>query len=108
MNITSTTPSSSTSSLPHSKLKYFHIDNIEGLDTHMLDEYLQHFTGLKKLTIGDCNEVDLEGVQWEPLSFGVSHWGKAFVNFNNNDEIGQHGSSLFLEEFLFKYDNCRR
>ncbi|KAG4176989.1 hypothetical protein ERO13_A11G279250v2 [Gossypium hirsutum] len=71
MNITSRTPSSSTSSLPHSKLKYFHVDNIEGLDTHMLDEYLQHFTGLKKLTIGDCNEVDLEGVQWEPLSFGV-------------------------------------
>ncbi|KAG4123570.1 hypothetical protein ERO13_D11G334001v2 [Gossypium hirsutum] len=57
MNITSTTPSSSTSSLPLSKLKSFHVHKIEGLDTHMLDEYLKHFTGLKKLTIGDCKEL---------------------------------------------------
>ncbi|KAB2006825.1 hypothetical protein ES319_D11G374700v1 [Gossypium barbadense] len=72
MNITSTTPSSSTSSLPLSKLKSFHVHKIEGLDTHMLDEYLKHFTGLKKLTIGDCKEVDLEGMQWEALK-NLSH-----------------------------------
>ncbi|KAG4177600.1 hypothetical protein ERO13_A11G317432v2 [Gossypium hirsutum] len=47
MNITSTTPSTSTSSLPLSKLKSFHVHKIEGLGTHMLDEYLKHFTGLK-------------------------------------------------------------
>ncbi|KAG4123577.1 hypothetical protein ERO13_D11G334425v2 [Gossypium hirsutum] len=67
MNITSTTPSSSTSSLPLSKLKSFHVHKNEGLDTHMLDDYLKHFTGLKKLTIGDYKEVDLEGMQWEAL-----------------------------------------
>ncbi|KAG4123568.1 hypothetical protein ERO13_D11G333900v2 [Gossypium hirsutum] len=74
MNITSTTPSSSTSSLPLSKLKSFHVHKIEGLDTHMLDEYLKHFTGLKKLTIGDCKEVDLGGMQWEALK-NLSHLG---------------------------------
>ncbi|TYJ12509.1 hypothetical protein E1A91_A11G356400v1 [Gossypium mustelinum] len=72
MNITSTTPSTSTSSLPLSKLKSFHVHKIEGLGTHMLDEYLKHFTGLKKLTIGDCKEVDLEGMQWEALK-NLSH-----------------------------------
>ncbi|PPD77040.1 hypothetical protein GOBAR_DD26047 [Gossypium barbadense] len=72
MNITGTTPSSSTSSLPLSKLKAFHVHKIEGLDTHMLDEYLKHFTGLKKLTIGDCKEVDLEGMQWQALK-NLSH-----------------------------------
>ncbi|TYH47266.1 hypothetical protein ES332_D11G399200v1 [Gossypium tomentosum] len=72
MNITGTTPSSSTSSLPLSKLKAFHVHKIEGLDTHMLDEYLKHFTGLKKLTIEDCKEVDLEGMEWQALK-NLSH-----------------------------------
>ncbi|KAG4123556.1 hypothetical protein ERO13_D11G333600v2 [Gossypium hirsutum] len=72
MNITSTTPSTSTSSLPLSKLKSFHVHNIEGLDTHPLDECLQHLASLKTLTIGDCKEVDLEGMQWEPLK-NLSH-----------------------------------
>ncbi|PPD67595.1 hypothetical protein GOBAR_DD35524 [Gossypium barbadense] len=67
MNITSTTPSTSTSSLPLSKVKSFYVHNIEGLDTHTLDEWLQHLTSLKTLTIEDCKEVDLEGMQWEPL-----------------------------------------
>ncbi|MFQ6666398.1 hypothetical protein Gotur_032753, partial [Gossypium turneri] len=31
------------------------------------DECLQHRTNLKTLTIVDCKEVDLEGMQWEPL-----------------------------------------
>ncbi|TYH46932.1 hypothetical protein ES332_D11G374800v1 [Gossypium tomentosum] len=72
MNITSTTPSTSTSSLPLSRLKSFHVHNIEGLDTHTLDECLQHLTGLKTLEIRDCKEVDLEGMQWEPLK-NLSH-----------------------------------
>ncbi|KAG8479821.1 hypothetical protein CXB51_029539 [Gossypium anomalum] len=67
MNITSTTPSTSTSSLPLSKLKSFSVNNIEGLDTHTLDECLQHLTSLKFLRIGDCKEVDLESLQWEPI-----------------------------------------
>ncbi|KHG19991.1 Putative disease resistance RGA3 [Gossypium arboreum] len=67
MNMNAKTPSTSTSSLPLSKLKSFHVDNIEGLDTHMLDECLQHLTGIKSLTIRDCKELDLEGMQWEPL-----------------------------------------
>ncbi|PPS04553.1 hypothetical protein GOBAR_AA16122 [Gossypium barbadense] len=67
MNITSRTPSSSTSSLPLSKLKSFIVNSIEGLDTHTLDECLQHLTGLKTLEIRDCKEVDLEGMQWERL-----------------------------------------
>ncbi|PPS09592.1 hypothetical protein GOBAR_AA11033 [Gossypium barbadense] len=67
MNINAKAPSTSTSSLPLSKLKSFHVDNIEGLDTHTLDECLQHLTGLKNLEIRDCKEVDLEGMQWEPL-----------------------------------------
>ncbi|KAG4123587.1 hypothetical protein ERO13_D11G335266v2 [Gossypium hirsutum] len=72
MNITSTTPSTSTSSLPLSRLKSFLVGNIEGLDTHTLDECLQHLTSLKRLTIRDCKEVDLEGMQWEPLK-NLSH-----------------------------------
>ncbi|KAB2006802.1 hypothetical protein ES319_D11G372900v1 [Gossypium barbadense] len=67
MNINAKAPSASTSSLPLSKLKSFHVQSIEGLDTHKLDECLQHLTSLKRLTIGDCKEVDLEGMQWEPL-----------------------------------------
>ncbi|TYJ12499.1 hypothetical protein E1A91_A11G355500v1 [Gossypium mustelinum] len=67
MNMNAKTPSSSTSSISLSKLKSFRVDNIEGLDTHMLDECLQHLTGLKSLTIEDCKEVDLEGMQWEAL-----------------------------------------
>ncbi|TYH47235.1 hypothetical protein ES332_D11G396900v1 [Gossypium tomentosum] len=67
MNINGKAPSASTSSLPLSKLKSFHVHSIEGLDTHTLDECLQHLTSLKRLTIGDCKEVDLEGMQWEPL-----------------------------------------
>ncbi|KAG8479812.1 hypothetical protein CXB51_029304 [Gossypium anomalum] len=72
MNITSTTPSSSTSSLPLSKLKSFIVNNIEGLDTHTLDECLQHLTGLKALEIRDCKEVDLESLQWELIK-NLSH-----------------------------------
>ncbi|XP_052479799.1 putative disease resistance protein RGA4 [Gossypium raimondii] len=72
MNITSTTPSTSTSSLPLSKLKSFDVRNIEWLDTHTLDECLQHLASLKRLTIRDCKEVDLEGMQWEPLK-NLSH-----------------------------------
>ncbi|XVF15655.1 hypothetical protein REPUB_Repub09cG0173300 [Reevesia pubescens] len=88
-SITSTTPS--TSSLPLSKLKYFDVENIEELDSDLLDECLQnmtslkslgigschwlkslyglsqHLTRLKSLNIGDCKELDLEGMQWEPL-----------------------------------------
>ncbi|KAL1075769.1 hypothetical protein V6Z11_D11G387400 [Gossypium hirsutum] len=67
MNINAKAPSTSTSSLPLSKLKSFDVYNIEGLDTHTLDECLQHLTNLKRLTIGDCKEVDLDGMQWEPL-----------------------------------------
>ncbi|KAK8273155.1 hypothetical protein V6Z12_D11G387300 [Gossypium hirsutum] len=72
MNITSTTPSTSTSSLPLSKLKSFYVHNIEGLDTHTLDECLQHLTSLKRFTVRDCKEIDLEGMQWEPLK-SLSH-----------------------------------
>ncbi|KAB2059998.1 hypothetical protein ES319_A11G347000v1 [Gossypium barbadense] len=53
MNMNPKTPSSSTSTLPLSKLKSFH--------------YLQHLTSLKGLTIRDCKKIDLEGMQWEPL-----------------------------------------
>ncbi|KAG4177596.1 hypothetical protein ERO13_A11G317200v2 [Gossypium hirsutum] len=72
INMNAKTSSSSTSSLPLSKLKSFDVDNIEGLDTHTQDECLQHLTSLKKLTIGDCKEVDLEGMQWEALK-NLSH-----------------------------------
>ncbi|KAG4123608.1 hypothetical protein ERO13_D11G336401v2 [Gossypium hirsutum] len=72
MNINAKAPSTSTSSLPLSKLKSFDVHNIEGLYTHTLDECLQHLTSLKRLTIGDCKEVDLEGMQWEPLK-NLSH-----------------------------------
>ncbi|TYI03962.1 hypothetical protein ES332_A11G380400v1 [Gossypium tomentosum] len=81
MNITSITPSGSISSIPLSKLKSFHVDYIEGLDTHMLDKSLQHFTGLKKLTIGDCKEVDFVGMQWELLT-NLSH-----LEINNNPQL---------------------
>ncbi|KAE8681858.1 hypothetical protein F3Y22_tig00111303pilonHSYRG00111 [Hibiscus syriacus] len=94
MNIISTTPS--TSSLPLSKLKSFALENIEEMDTNMLDECLQNMTslkqwrsvswlwlkslsgclqqltGLKRLTIHDCKELDLEGMQWELLK-NLSH-----------------------------------
>ncbi|TYG48046.1 hypothetical protein ES288_D11G391600v1 [Gossypium darwinii] len=72
MNINAKAPSTSTSSLPLSKLKSFIVRNIEGLDTRTLDECLQHLTSLKRLTIGDCKEVNLEGMQWEPLK-NLSH-----------------------------------
>nr|KJB46401.1 hypothetical protein B456_007G365800 [Gossypium raimondii]KJB46402.1 hypothetical protein B456_007G365800 [Gossypium raimondii] len=72
MKITSMSPSTSTSSLPLSKLKSFYVHNIEGLDTHTLDECLQHLISLKTLTIEDCKEVDLEAMQWEPLK-NLSH-----------------------------------
>ncbi|KAL4379007.1 hypothetical protein GQ457_02G040960 [Hibiscus cannabinus] len=81
----------STSSLPLSKLKSFHVENIEELDPNMLEECLQNMTSLKewgigschwlkslsewlqqmkgltRLTIRDCKELDLDGMQWEPL-----------------------------------------
>ncbi|KAL4379204.1 hypothetical protein GQ457_02G041090 [Hibiscus cannabinus] len=81
----------STSSLPLSKLKSFRADNIEELSPNMIEEclrnmtslkewsigscrglkslsgWLQHMTGLTSLTIRDCKELDLEGMQWEPL-----------------------------------------
>ncbi|KAB2006834.1 hypothetical protein ES319_D11G375300v1 [Gossypium barbadense] len=72
MNINAKAPSTSTSSLPLSKMKSFDVHNIEGLDTYTLDECLQHLTSLKRLTIRDCKEVDLEGMQWEPLK-NLSH-----------------------------------
>ncbi|KAB2006837.1 hypothetical protein ES319_D11G375500v1 [Gossypium barbadense] len=72
MNINAKAPLTSTSSLPLSKLKSFDVHKIEGLDTHTLDECLQHLTSLKRLTIEDCKEVDLEGMQWEPLK-NLSH-----------------------------------
>ncbi|PPD98197.1 hypothetical protein GOBAR_DD04768 [Gossypium barbadense] len=51
MNMNAKTPSSSTSSLPLSKLKYFHVDNIEGLDTHTLHGCLQHLINLQGLSL---------------------------------------------------------
>ncbi|GMI79658.1 hypothetical protein like AT3G14470 [Hibiscus trionum] len=83
----------STSSLPLSKLKLFHMKNIGELAT--LDEYLQNLaslkdlaiaschwlkslpawlqqlTGLKSLKIKDCKELDLEGMQlqWDLLKY---------------------------------------
>ncbi|KAG4123560.1 hypothetical protein ERO13_D11G333650v2 [Gossypium hirsutum] len=51
MNMNAKTPSSSTSSLPLSKLKSFHVENIEGLDTHTLDGCLQHLTNLQDLSL---------------------------------------------------------
>ncbi|XP_052884132.1 putative disease resistance protein RGA3 [Gossypium arboreum] len=67
MKMNAKTPSSSTSSLPLSKLKSFHVKNMEDMDTPMLDEYMQHLTSLETLTIDGCTKVDLEGMQWEPL-----------------------------------------
>ncbi|XP_039044468.1 putative disease resistance protein RGA4 [Hibiscus syriacus] len=87
---------SSTSSVPLSKLKSFEVENIEELDRDMLDEclknmtslkrwgigscswlkslseFLQQMTGLTSLKIKDCKELDLEGMQWEPLK-NLSH-----------------------------------
>ncbi|XP_040936214.1 putative disease resistance protein RGA4 [Gossypium hirsutum] len=51
MNMNAKTPSSSTSSLPLSKLRYFHVYNIEGLDTHTLDGCLQHLINLQGLSL---------------------------------------------------------
>ncbi|GMI79692.1 hypothetical protein like AT3G14470 [Hibiscus trionum] len=62
----------STSSLPLSKLKSFHVENIEELDPNMLQECLKNMTSLKELKIKDCRELDLEGMQWEPLK-NLSH-----------------------------------
>ncbi|MBA0654897.1 hypothetical protein Goklo_021804 [Gossypium klotzschianum] len=53
MNITSISPSTSTPSLPLSKLSSFHVQNIEELDTSMLDEWLQHLTNLQQLYLID-------------------------------------------------------
>ncbi|PPS01120.1 hypothetical protein GOBAR_AA19542 [Gossypium barbadense] len=75
------TPSSSTSSLPLSKLKSFHAKNMEDLDTPMLDESLQHLTSLKRLTIDGCTKVDLEGMQWEPLK------NLSFFKINNIPQL---------------------
>ncbi|TYH47268.1 hypothetical protein ES332_D11G399400v1 [Gossypium tomentosum] len=57
MNINAKAPSTSTSFLPLSKLKSFDVHNIEGLDTHALDECLQHLTSVKTLKIHNCNEL---------------------------------------------------
>ncbi|MBA0654889.1 hypothetical protein Goklo_021799 [Gossypium klotzschianum] len=51
MNMNAKTPSSSTSSLPLSKLKSFHVEKIEGLDTHTLDGCLQHLINLQDLSL---------------------------------------------------------
>ncbi|TYG96772.1 hypothetical protein ES288_A11G379500v1 [Gossypium darwinii] len=45
---------------------------VMGTSTMAFYECLQHLTSLKKLTIGDCKEVDLEGMQWEALK-NLSH-----------------------------------
>ncbi|KAK8588765.1 hypothetical protein V6N12_023180 [Hibiscus sabdariffa] len=71
----------STSSLPLSKLKSLEVANIEELDPDILDECtqnkslsrcLQQLTGLQSLIISDCEELDLEAMQWEPLK-NLSH-----------------------------------
>ncbi|PPD77029.1 hypothetical protein GOBAR_DD26036 [Gossypium barbadense] len=53
MNINAKAPSTSTSSLPLSKLKSFHIDNIPKLVS--LPIWLQHLVQLKTLKIRNCN-----------------------------------------------------
>ncbi|KAK8588766.1 hypothetical protein V6N12_023181 [Hibiscus sabdariffa] len=74
MSITNMT--ATTSSLPLSKLKSFHVENIKELEPDVLDEcllnkplsgWLQQLTSLKSLKIKDCMELDLEGLHWEPL-----------------------------------------
>ncbi|KAA3472030.1 disease resistance protein RGA2-like [Gossypium australe] len=67
MNITKISRSSSTPSLPLSKLNSFHGENIKELDTRILDECLRHLIGLESLTIRDCKELDLHDMEWEPL-----------------------------------------
>ncbi|XWS42954.1 hypothetical protein CRYUN_Cryun16bG0058300 [Craigia yunnanensis] len=57
----------STPSLPLSKLKHFIVENIEELESDLLDECLQNLTSLKSLSISDCKELDLEGMQWGSL-----------------------------------------
>ncbi|KAL1146475.1 hypothetical protein V6Z11_A11G376000 [Gossypium hirsutum] len=70
MSITSTTPSTSTSSLPLSKLKSFHAENIEGLDTHMLDDCLQNMTSLERCFIDSCHLLEsLSG--WQQHLIGL-------------------------------------
>ncbi|KAL4352125.1 hypothetical protein GQ457_06G025090 [Hibiscus cannabinus] len=60
----------STSSLPLSKLKSFHVDTIE-VDERQLNKslsgWLQQLTSLRGLKISNCKELDLEGIQWETL-----------------------------------------
>ncbi|PPD77027.1 hypothetical protein GOBAR_DD26034 [Gossypium barbadense] len=104
MNINAKAPSTSTSSLPLSKLKSFHVHNIEGLDTHMLDECLQHLTSLKRLTIRDCKEVDLEGMQWEPLK-NLSH-----LKIDNIPKLVSLPISLqhLVQLETLKIQNCNR
>ncbi|KAH1084393.1 hypothetical protein J1N35_024154 [Gossypium stocksii] len=53
MNMNAKTPSSSSSSLPLSKLKSFHVENIEGLDTHTLHGCLQRLINLNDLSLID-------------------------------------------------------
>ncbi|KHF98275.1 Putative disease resistance RGA4 [Gossypium arboreum] len=66
MKMNAKTPSSSTSSLPLSKLKSFHVKNMEDMDTPMLDEYMQHLTSLETLTIdGDCKEMELSAPKFQ-------------------------------------------
>ncbi|XP_039059072.1 putative disease resistance protein RGA1 [Hibiscus syriacus] len=91
MSSTVTTPSSSNFFVPFSKLKSFEAENIEELDHDMLEECLENMTSLKRWGIGscswlkslsgllqqmngltslkikDCKELDIEGMQWEPL-----------------------------------------
>ncbi|KAK9041382.1 hypothetical protein V6N11_016485 [Hibiscus sabdariffa] len=60
----------STSSLPLSKLKSFHVDTIEADERQLnksLSGWLQQLTSLRGLKISNCKELDLEGIQWETL-----------------------------------------
>ncbi|KHG16658.1 Putative disease resistance RGA3 [Gossypium arboreum] len=88
MKMNAKTPSCSTSSLPLSKLKSFHVKNMEDMDTPMLDEYMQHLTSLETLTIDGCTKVDLEGMQWEPLK------NLSYLEINNIPKL--HSSSADL------------
>ncbi|KAK8588797.1 hypothetical protein V6N12_023211 [Hibiscus sabdariffa] len=60
----------STSSLPLSKLKSFHVETIEVDECPLnksLSGWLQQLTSLRRLKISNCKELDLEGIQWETL-----------------------------------------